>query len=640
MAKASELRDQRRARAVLPHAVAKQQDLNDSIDSDRVRVVRAESRDSLSTAGERGDPLAWEIDLAPAVVAAPARPVRAQRVAQRLKAAPLEATSREGTKSGRSLTKPPVPSARMRAVTSPAERRKPLIEPKRERPGSASQLKLKQRERLAPTSQVKPQVRTSRLPVAQSSAPARPARASPVSTAAVGGPAPIDKDPVTRQMIDRDTLRLENRAMFERAITYWRSHHAGEGENCRTSEHSRVHVYVRKRPLFEKEVQAREFDVVTVPSHQHSIVTHNCVFQADLKTPYLTHCSFSFTRCFDESTSNKDVFAHTSLRIVDHSKRGGIGTIFCFGQTGSGKTYTMTAIQHDMAERLMSEAPEATVQIIELCGKKVFDLLSVGSAGDKRIVKLRESANGGLVLDGASAVTVGSAAELVDVMSEAQARRNTESTGANDVSSRSHSVAIISLPTGGKLTLVDLAGSERRKDSMWHDKERQREGAEINSSLHALKECIRTSSGQRCVAFRLSTLTRVLAETFTNPKALLAVIATVSPCATDIEHTVSTLKTVQQLCGGSMEESKQTEMFPKPQVEAKIHPKRWTPDQVQVWLSAQGGCEGVSKSTTGAMLVRMPESRFIQACSGDEKSGIRLFRLLHDLIRSGPSSTS
>ncbi|EER14585.1 hypothetical protein Pmar_PMAR025049, partial [Perkinsus marinus ATCC 50983] len=33
--------------------------------------------------------------------------------------------------------------------------------------------------------------------------------------------------------------------------------------------------------------------------------------------------------------------------------------------------------------------------------------------------------------------------------------------------------------------------TERRKDSFYHDKVRQQEGAEINASLHALKECIR-----------------------------------------------------------------------------------------------------------------------------------------------------
>ena len=618
MAKASELRDQRRIRA------SREDDkpVISPSGSDRVRVVRAESRDSLSTAGER-EGTAWEIDLS-APTAKKSTHVRSGRTG------PLtepKARTIPTAVTGRRLTKPPVPSARMRAVTSPAERRKPLLENATKavvvRPRSA-RLGLAAESR---STGLTGNVRGQRKPI-------QPASARPL-------PQSSDRqDPVTRQMIDRDTLRLENRAMFERAITYWRTQHQLT-HHTETHAHDRTCVYVRKRPLFDREREGREFDVVTVTSPT-TIVTHNCLFQADLKTPYITHCQFGFSGCFGESASSEQVFSRTSLRIVEHAKRGGVGTIFCFGQTGSGKTHTMTALQGFAAGCLFPANDEShghslKVQIVELCGKRVLDLLSVG---EKQAVRLRESANGGLVLDGASCSLVESAEQLVALMNTAQERRNTESTGANDVSSRSHAVGIVTLPNGGKLTLVDLAGSERRKDSMWHDKERQREGAEINASLHALKECIRTSSGQRCVAFRLSTLTRILAETFTDPRALLAVIATVSPCATDIEHTVSTLKTVQQLTCGQVEESRQTAMFPQPPAEARIPPKRWTPDQVQHWLQSQGGCVGISKSTTGAMLVRMPESRFVQACGGEEKCGQRLFRLLHDLMRSTPNAST
>jgi len=74
--------------------------------------------------------------------------------------------------------------------------------------------------------------------------------------------------------------------------------------------------------------------------------------------------------------------------------------------------------------------------------------------------------------------------------------RTTHATKANDTSSRSHAICQIKVheegaKQAGKLLLVDLAGSERAQDCQSNNKERQQEGAEINKSLLALKECVR-----------------------------------------------------------------------------------------------------------------------------------------------------
>jgi len=382
-------------------------------------------------------------------------------------------------------------------------------------------------------------------------------------------------------------------------------------------------------------------------------VIHNCLFQADLKTPFIQHLTFDFDHVFDEQAESVEVYRAAAARLVDGALDGGVGTMFMFGQTGSGKTHTMTSIQESAAHDLFKVAdgvqPWLAVQFIELRGNRVFDLLAPGISDGRRHnlrpeLRLQQQGDGSYGADGAVDLYPSTPEELCNIMEMAQSRRATSATDANSVSSRSHAVCSLRLSqSDGHLMLVDCAGTERKKDSMFHSKERQQEGAEINASLHALKECIRHLTTEKRVpshAYRASSLTKVLADAFIRgSRARLAAVCTAAPCATDTEHTIATLRMGMSL-GGKGNEKEEKQLLDRHQQKKPrlVHPKQWTPEQVCDWLLAANGgqfrdvADAIPSNFTGQMLVRLTENRCVQLCGGSDRRGRRFFDLLHEEI--------
>lgn len=368
---------------------------------------------------------------------------------------------------------------------------------------------------------------------------------------------------------------------------------------------ARVTVCVRKRPLSRKETAAGDRDVVSVQPDAAALCVHELREKVDL-TKYVDTHPFAFDRVFAEHAPNAAVYDGTARPLVDTLFAGGRATCFAYGQTGAGKTFTMagdgpenpglyTLAVRDVfnrirrteselwhkaeAEGLEDFEPPDPVQVwisfFEIYASKLHDLLNRSAK-----LECREDSNSEVQIVGLSHRLCEVEEDVLAYIEEGSAARSTGVTGANDDSSRSHAVfqielrhppaatvqadasttmrenllrntrsrtaAAIEAKRGaeiGRLCFIDLAGSERGSDTASSTRQTRLEGAEINKSLLALKECIRAMDQRKDhTPFRGSKLTQVLKASFTGKNCSTVMIANISPASSNVEHTLNTLR--------------------------------------------------------------------------------------------------
>jgi len=335
---------------------------------------------------------------------------------------------------------------------------------------------------------------------------------------------------------------------FQKLIAVYRK--SKKGTNMPHSpEILKICVALRKRPISEKEIKRKDHDCITVLNPL--VTVHHCRTRVDGISKYLDNGEFQFDHAFTESETTEDVYEYTARPLVPFVLEGGCATVFAYGQTGSGKTYTMVGIQRRTTEdlfQLMSQYGPRSLKVYlsfyEIYGGRCQDLLN-----NRNRVEVREDGRGEVHIVGLNEELTISADHMLELIERANGNRTTHVTELNDTSSRSHAICQITLRDRaarkviGKLSLIDLAGSERGADTKENNRQRRLEGAEINKSLLALKECIRSlDSGESHVPYRASKLTLVLKDSFTRESARTVMIATVSPGASHSDHTQNTLR--------------------------------------------------------------------------------------------------
>ena len=322
-----------------------------------------------------------------------------------------------------------------------------------------------------------------------------------------------------------------------------------------TSNNMKLCVCVRKRPIFIKEEEAGQNDSVSCANPNIKI------FESKLKvdgiTKYVDQHVFTFDNAFNENESTEDVYKYALDPSLDLLFKNGMVTIFAYGQTSSGKTYTMQGVQENSVRKLFklrrNLMPNTILKVAfyEIYGGSCFDLLN-----DKQKVQILEDQHNNVVIQGLVEEEVNDENDLLERMSYASDQRTTYSTAANDESSRSHAICKLTVRDDydnviGVLIVCDLAGSERAQDTKSNSRMRRIEGAEINKSLLALKECIRAMDGEgsKHVPFRASKLTLSLRDSFISKKynCKVIMIACICPGNSSADHTLNTLRYADRL---------------------------------------------------------------------------------------------
>ncbi|XP_031426453.1 kinesin-like protein KIF2A isoform X4 [Clupea harengus] len=352
-------------------------------------------------------------------------------------------------------------------------------------------------------------------------------------------------------------------------------------------EEHKICVCVRKRPLNKKELTVRDLDVLTIPS-KDVVMVHEPKQKVDL-TRYLENQTFRFDFAFDESSTNEMVYRFTARPLVETIFERGMATCFAYGQTGSGKTHTMggdfSGKNQDCAKGvyalaardvfLMLKKPnykkldlQVYATFFEIYSGKVFDLLN-----HKAKLRVLEDGKQQVQVVGLQERDVRCTEDVLKLIEVGNSCRTSGQTSANAHSSRSHAVFQIILRRKGKMhgkfSLIDLAGNERGADTSSADRQTRLEGAEINKSLLALKECIRALGRNKPhTPFRASKLTQVLRDSFIGENSRTCMIATISPGMASCENTLNTLRYANRVKELTVDPSAVVESSSRPNIHA------------------------------------------------------------------------
>ena len=329
-------------------------------------------------------------------------------------------------------------------------------------------------------------------------------------------------------------------------------------EENKDSTGGNVRVLCRFRPLNNEELKSGELINYTISEDKKNL---SLISSYESGEPL----KFNFDYIFPSESIQPLVYSISAKPIVEAVMQGFNGTVFAYGQTSSGKTFTMSGPSLEDPE-LMGVIPRMVTTVFDIIAnselyieyavkvsyceiylEKIKDLLDTSKVN----LQIHEDKTRGVYIEDLTEKYVASESDVYDIMRFGLENRNVGSTNMNAVSSRSHSMFLITInqtnnkdyiSKTGKLYLVDLAGSEKVGKTGAAGK-RLEEAKNINKSLTMLGLVIYslTDGKSTHIPYRDSKLTRVLQDSL-GGNSKTALIITCSPSLFNESETISTLR--------------------------------------------------------------------------------------------------
>ena len=359
------------------------------------------------------------------------------------------------------------------------------------------------------------------------------------------------------------------------------------GKPCNERRDGGVRIYARIKPIDELRVVER--------TKGDAVMLHEAKLSRSHRTFACRHHRVQVNGVLESVEKVVDP-------LIDDVLRGDAATLLLFGQTGTGKTHTLREALTRFVARIDTEC---SVRFVELAGKRACrDLLNDASS-----VRLLSDSNDVVHFKGAPPRRCPDRTALRATLDEGLALRSSVQTERNAASSRSHAVVEISI-NDVTMTFVDLAGSERKWETMqMRGRAHQRESADINLSLMALKDCFRARYEGRRIPYRAAPLTRVLRRCF--DECSVAIVATLSASPEDLIHSLYSLETVCLMAPDLQIKSvvETSRLFAETGSIVSGDPMEWGAEQFHRWLlTSENGRFShvvVPEGTTGKELLGM-----------------------------------